>query len=92
MHTDLEALEIVCKHYRAMHGADCLRQQKNKVRALQRRLARAEGDRTQLTRSVHELRTYIARLHAFLDRLQGLANSLWQLARQRHQIRYADAL
>ena len=92
MHTDLQALEVVCKHYATEHGTECLRQQKNKTRQLQRRLARAEGDRTRLTRSVHALQTYIARLHTFLDRLQGLANSLSQLARQRHQIRYADAL
>ena len=44
MHTDLEALETVCKHYRTEHGSQCLRQQKNKVRCLQRRLAKAEAE------------------------------------------------
>ena len=44
MHTDLEALEVVCKHYKAMHGTECLRQQKNKVRALQRRVAKLEAE------------------------------------------------
>ena len=44
MHTDLQALEIVCKHYTAQHGTDCLRQQKNKVRALQRRVAKLEAE------------------------------------------------
>ena len=44
MHTDLEALEIVCKHYRTEHSSQCLRQQKNKVRCLQRRLAKIEAE------------------------------------------------
>ena len=92
MHTDLQALEVVCKHYKAMHGTECLRQQKNKVRQLQRKLIKAEGDRTRLTRSVYVLQNYIARMHAFLDKLQGLANSLSQLARQRPQLRYGEVV
>ena len=92
MHTDLEALEVVCKHYKAMHGTECLRQQKNKVRQLQRKRMKAESDRARLTRSVYVLQNYITRMHAFLDKLQSLANSLSQLARQRNQKRYADAL
>ena len=44
MHTDLQALEIVCKHYTAQHGTECLRQQKNKVRVLQRRVAKLEAE------------------------------------------------
>ena len=44
MHTDLRALEVVCKHYTAEHGTECLRQQKNKVRALQRRVAKLESE------------------------------------------------
>ena len=44
MHTDLQGLEIVCKHYTAQHGNDCLRQQKNKVRTLQRRVAKLEAE------------------------------------------------
>ena len=44
MHTDLEALEIVCMHYRTEHGDECIKQQKNKVRRLQRRLAKAEAE------------------------------------------------
>ena len=44
MHTDVQALEIVCKHYTSQHGQECLRQQKNKVRTLQRRVAKLEAE------------------------------------------------
>ena len=44
MQHDLEALEIVCKHYNACHGNDALRKEKNRIRALQRRLAKLEAE------------------------------------------------
>ena len=48
MHTDLEALEVVCKYYTAQHGTEGLRQQKNKVRTLQRRIAKLEAENVNL--------------------------------------------
>ena len=42
MQCDLEALELVCKHYDAFYGADALRKEKHRVRALQRRLCKLE--------------------------------------------------
>ena len=44
MQRDLEALEVVCKHYAAFHGADALRLEKNRARRLQRRIAKLEGE------------------------------------------------
>ena len=44
MQRDLEALELVCKHYDACYGAEALRKEKNRVRALQRRLAKLEAE------------------------------------------------
>ena len=44
MQRDLEALEIVCKHYDACYGSIPLRKEKNKVRTLQRRLAKLEAE------------------------------------------------
>ena len=44
MQRDLEALEIVCKHYDAFYGSDALRREKNRVRALQRRLIKLEAE------------------------------------------------
>ena len=44
MQRDLEALEVVCRHYNAFHGADALRLEKNRVRRLQRRIAKLESE------------------------------------------------
>ena len=44
MQRDLEALELVRKHYDAEYGADSLRKEKNTVRVLQRRLAKLEAE------------------------------------------------
>ena len=44
MQRDLEALEIVCKHYNACYGQDSLRKERNRIRALQRRLAKLEAE------------------------------------------------
>ena len=44
MHTDIEALETVCTYYSTHHGCTALRQQKNKVRCLQRRLKKVETE------------------------------------------------
>ena len=40
MQRDLEALELVCKHYDAFYSKDALRKEKNRVRALQLVLCR----------------------------------------------------
>ena len=44
MQRDLEALELVCKHYDACFSSEALRKEKNKVRALQRRLFKLESE------------------------------------------------
>jgi len=44
MQRDLEALELVCKHYDACYSNESLRKEKNKVRALQRRLLKLESE------------------------------------------------
>ena len=44
MQRDLEALELVCKHYDACYSSDALRREKNRVRALQRRLFKLEAE------------------------------------------------
>ena len=44
MQRDLEALELVCRHYDAEYGAEALRKEKNRVRVLQRRLAKLEAE------------------------------------------------
>ena len=44
MQKDLEALEIVCKHYDAEYGTDALRKEKNRVRLLQRRVVKLEAE------------------------------------------------
>ena len=44
MQRDLEALEIVCKHYDACYSSDALRKDKNRVRALRRRLLKIEAE------------------------------------------------
>ena len=44
MQRDLEALELVCKHYDAFYGADALRKEKNRVRVLQRRISKLEAE------------------------------------------------
>ena len=92
MHTDLEALEVVCKYYSATHSSDALRQQKNKVRQLQRRLARSEGDRARLNSTVQRLQLYVQRMRAFIDKTHDLIFSLSQLMRQRTLHGYAPPL
>ena len=44
MQRDLEALELVCKHYDAFYSKDALRKEKNRVRALQRRMLKLEAE------------------------------------------------
>ena len=44
MRSNLEALEFVCKHYDACYSSDALRREKNRVRALQRRLFKLESE------------------------------------------------
>ena len=44
MQRDLEALELVCKHYDACYSSDALRREKNRVRTLQRRLTKLEAE------------------------------------------------
>ena len=34
MHSDVEALDVVCKHYRTEYGCDALRRAKKKIRQL----------------------------------------------------------
>ena len=34
MHSDVEALDVVCKHYRTEYGCDALRRAKNKIQRL----------------------------------------------------------
>ena len=34
MHSDVEALDVVCKHYRTEHSCDALRRAKNKIQRL----------------------------------------------------------
>ena len=45
MQRDIEALEIVCKHYDACYTSDALRKEKNRVRVLQRRLSKLESEK-----------------------------------------------
>lgn len=42
MQRDLEALEVVCTHYRAHHASEALRKEKNRVRNLQRKVVKLE--------------------------------------------------
>ena len=44
MQRDLEALEVVCKHYDAFYSKDALRKEKHRVRALQRRGIKLETE------------------------------------------------
>ena len=44
MQRDLEALELVCKYYDACYSSDALRKEKNRVRALQRRMVKLEAE------------------------------------------------
>ena len=44
MQSDLEALELMCKHYDACYSSNALRKEKTRVRALQRRVTRLEAD------------------------------------------------
>ena len=44
MQRDLEALELVCKHYEATYSSDALRKEKNRVRGLQRRVTKLEAE------------------------------------------------
>ena len=44
MQRDLEALELVCKHYDAFYASDALRKEKNRVRVLQRRMKNLEAE------------------------------------------------
>jgi len=44
MQRDLEALELVCKHYDACYSSEALRKEKNRVRALQRRMVKLEAE------------------------------------------------
>ena len=44
MQRDLEGLEVVCKHYDAFYSKDALRKEKNRVRALQRRVIKLETE------------------------------------------------
>ena len=44
MQRDLEALELVCTHYDACYASDALRKEKNRVRALQRRMKNLEAE------------------------------------------------
>ena len=44
MQRDLEALELVCTHYDACYASDALRKEKNRVRALQRRVNKLESE------------------------------------------------
>ena len=44
MQRDLEALELVCKHYDTFYSSDALRREKNRVRALRRRLTKLEAE------------------------------------------------
>ena len=40
MHCDLEALDVVCKHYRTEYGSDALRRAKNKIQRLMHAITR----------------------------------------------------
>ena len=44
MQRDLEAFELVCKHYDACYSSDALRKEKNRVRTLFRRLLKLETE------------------------------------------------
>ena len=44
MQRDLEAQNLVCKHYDAFYNSEALRKEKNRVRALQRQLSKLESE------------------------------------------------
>ena len=44
MQRDIEALEIVCKHYDAFYNSESLRKEKNRVRVLQRQISKLESE------------------------------------------------
>ena len=44
MQRDIEALELMCKNYDAFYSSDALRKEKNRVRALQRRVTKLEAE------------------------------------------------
>ena len=44
MQRDIEALDIVCKHYDASNNLESLRKEKNRVRVLQRRISKLESE------------------------------------------------
>ena len=40
MHSDVEALDVVCKHYRTEYSCDALRKAKNKIKRLKYAITR----------------------------------------------------
>ena len=44
MQRDIEALEIVCKHYDAFYSSESLRKEKSRVPGLQRRISKLESE------------------------------------------------
>ena len=44
MHPDLEALEVVCRHYNAEYGNDALRASKNNCRRITRTLSKKAAE------------------------------------------------
>ena len=76
MQRDLEALEVVCRHYTASHGADALRLEKNRVRRLQRRIAKLEGENYALRNSNARWRHACQHWSALHKEAQDIARSL----------------
>ena len=76
MQRDLEALEVVCKHYAAFHGADALRLEKNRVRRLQRRIAKLEGEQSALRISCARWRQACQHWGALHKEAQDIARGL----------------
>ena len=40
MHSDVQALDVVCSYYRATYASDAIRRERNKLRRLRRTLAK----------------------------------------------------
>ena len=76
MQRDLEALEVVCKHYAAFHGADALRLEKNRVRRLQRRIVKLESEQCALKNSNARWRQACQHWGVLHKEAQGIARSL----------------
>ena len=53
MHSDVQALDIVCSYYHATYTSDALRRERNKLRRLRRTLAKLRVDLGYLRSVLH---------------------------------------